>query len=233
MNENSETLSIVTLDDLKFYVRDGSSDAKSLKEVVEKLSYARKSFPLGDKQWIDFGANIGAFTVLVAKRHGAHVLAFEPDRASCAILRMNVELNDIGHHVEVREQAVLPKMGKVTFYVNSARKNYWRNSVVKPWKGGYAIEVEGVTLSSIPLAGKSVKLDVEGSEMPLLESLTTFPQRLVFEWSFDIDHSIPRFKAVIERMRGHYANVVYGKFDETKSEWQGSWFPPCRTVWCW
>ena len=58
------------------------------------------------------------------------------------------------------------------------------------------------------------------------------PPRMVFEWSFDIDASIPRFRAVAAKLLGHYGSVVYGKFDEAQPKWRGEWFPPCRTVWC-
>jgi FkbM family methyltransferase len=240
MQATEENLLRIDLPDKKtgrtlvFYVRQGSSDEKTLKEVVLKRSYARRDFPTeqADGEWLDLGANIGAFTVLVASA-GSSVRAYEPDPASFELLKMNVDANGLSERVKLYNKAVVADERKtVTFYVNSAKKNYWRNSIVKPWRGGYSLEVEAVRFDKVIVREHATKMDIEGAEMPILEAMTKFPDRLVFEWSFDIDRSIPRFTNVIAKLRKAYGNVVYGKFDETQKAWKGEWFPPCRTVWC-
>lgn len=69
--------------------------------------------------------------------------------------------------------------------------------------------------------------------MPILEAMNArWFDRLVFEWSFDIDRSIPRFNAVVEKLATLYKTVWFGSFDQTQPSWPGSWFPPARNVWC-
>lgn len=231
----AEKLETITAGGMQFRIRPDSSDVKAIREVVERRSYWRRDFQIGRGPWVDLGANVGAFTCVVAKA-GCRVVAYEPDPDSFRILAENVALNGLSAHVELRNAAVvLGQETEVTLHVNSARRNFWRNSIVKPWRGGHSVQVPAAHyLAALP-AGWDVKMDIEGAEMPLLEQLTgvlgaNLIGRLVFEWSFDIDKSIPRFSSVVERLRSIYGHVVYGKFDEREPLWK--WFPPCRTVWC-
>jgi FkbM family methyltransferase len=227
-----EDLEIISAKGLEFYARIGSSDRKAIAEVVERGGYEKRWFRLGDvPSWLDIGANIGAFAVLAASA-GCQVVAVECDPHSASLLRMNVKLNGLCDRVKVIEAAVMPVGGKkLTLHTNSARKNYWRNSLFKPWRGGSKVPVDSVSLADLPET-EGCKIDAEGAEMPLLEECPTPWGRLVFEWSFDIDSSIPRFSKVISKVRGRYSRVEYPGFDETRRDWSASWFPPCRTVWC-
>lgn len=225
---------------LKFLVRPGTSDAKAVKEVVERKGYERRDFQLDESPlWLDYGANIGAFSVLVASR-GCQVIAYEADPVNAEIARLNVALNGLEHLVDVHAKAIVAGDEKhVVLNRNSARGNHWRNSIIKEWRGGEQVVVETRRFDETLVVGAAVKMDIEGAEMPLLEWLfdvaplrPNYPPRMVFEWSFDIDRSIRRFQGTITRARQVYKTVHYPKFDEAPSEWQSSWFPPCRTVWC-
>ena len=217
---------------LDWLVRPDSSDIKSIKEVVMKRSYEKQGISLNaGESWIDLGANIGAFTVLAASQ-GCKVTAYEPDPVSWRITTENLKIN--GLEAEVINAAITTTASdNVSFYVNSARKNYWRNSLVKQWRGGKTIKVKTLNFKDCLYTGAHIKMDIEGSEFPILESLD-FSKigNMVFEWSFDVDPSITRFKQVIQKLRAEYTTVSYPKFNETYDEWQPSWFPPCKTIYC-
>lgn len=221
----------VSVRDLKFLVRKGTSDIKAVTEVVAKLSYRRRWFELEGPGWLDLGANVGAFTCLVASR-GMRVVAYEPDPGCFAVLEQNVALNGLKNVELVNAAVVDGPPGEVVLHLNSAAGNYWRNSLIKQWRGGASIAVPSVSIASLPV-GLDCKMDIEGSEMQILES-DDLPrwQRLVFEWSFDVDPSVTRFKGVVAQLREEYGDVRYGAFDESVAQWGKSWFPPCRTVWC-
>lgn len=218
---------------LSFVARPGSSDSKSLAEVIDGRGYARKGFP-DFGPWVDLGANVGAFTVLMASR-GHHVDAYEADPDSYALLCENVKRNGLQSRVRTFHCAVTSDhVREMTLYVNGARGNFWRNSVVKPWRGGTQRTVPAAHWSTLDMQ-RRFKIDIEGSEMPIIEDMIAsgaFPPALVFEWSFDIDRSILRFQRAVAGLRKHYSNVVYPGFDETAIEWAPEWFPPCRTAWC-
>lgn len=225
----------VVVDGLQFDLRPGTSDAKAVREVIAKRGYARRGFaPRDGELWIDAGANIGAFSVWAAAM-GAKVLAFEPDPESAELARHNLALNGLSRYATVLDTALTAddEPGQATFYRNTARGNVWRNSLHKQWQGGDSITVDTWPIAEYWRPGHHVKLDVEGSEMPILERYASEPvARLVFEWSFDIDPSLDRFERVITKLRRAYGQVRFSKIAGGHREWQASWFPPCRTVWC-
>jgi FkbM family methyltransferase len=233
-------LELVEAGGLEFWVRPGTSDEKSIKDVVTRKAYDR--YKIGPKEgelWMDIGANIGAFSVLAASR-GVSVQAFEPDPVSLRIAKINVKHNGLDARVRFDPRAVVGQMPAepLQLHVNSARQNFWRNSLYHEWRGGFSIPVECVTLDEFldpwDAGSYNIKLDAEGAEMELIERSEHLDRwgRLVTEWSFDIDRSIARFRAAIAKLEAVYTEVKYGKFDETFDEWQPSWFPPTRMLYC-
>ena len=221
--------------ELKLFFREGTSDIKAFREVIITDSYQRRDFKVEPGEtWIDIGANCGAFALLAASR-GANVKAFEPDPDNASIARINIAENGFGKAVELFELGLTEQeeAGRSSFYRNTAKGNVWRNSMYKAWRGGEKITIRTSSVKEWWLPEHCGKLDAEGVEMPILEKYASKPvKKLVFEWSFDRDNSIPRFLEVSESLRKVYSNVKYGKFDESQERWKGSWFPPCRTVWC-
>jgi FkbM family methyltransferase len=128
---------------------------------------------------IDCGANIGDVTAALVRR-GAFVHAFEPDPAAFAVL---IERFGDASKVEVRQQAVLDRAGRVRLYLHvDATHDPVGASVgssVLPFKGNVDeeryVEVEAIDLSELVLAlprpVKVVKIDVEGAECPIVNRL--------------------------------------------------------------
>jgi FkbM family methyltransferase len=221
---------------LKFDCRPGTSDEKAVKEVVLRKGYARTrvGFVPGEgERWVDLGGNIGAFSVWAASL-GATVDCYEPDPDSCEMIDHNIRLNGLEDMVTLHHKAVVgDDRKKATLHRNTARGNVWRNSIERPWRGGTDIEVSCISIDKIWKKNRYIKMDIEGSEMAILEGIGSevVVKGLVFEWSFDVDPSLPRFRAVIERLEGLYSQVLNGASPEG-DVWKPEWFPPCRTVWC-
>ena len=220
---------------LTFAVREGTSDFKAIKEVVIQQAYKRKNFvPEDGENWIDIGANCGAFSVWAASL-GANVTAFEPDPENASIARASVEANNLGRRVKIHEAGITEKddSGTAILHRNTANGNLWRNSLYKRWQGGESIKVKLIPIETFWNQNACVKLDAEGIEMPILEKYAERKvKKLVFEWSFDIDPSLTRFERVIESLKKTYQNVVYSSYKSGYTVWQPSWFPACRTIWC-
>lgn len=64
---------------------------------------------------IDVGANIGSYTLPLAKRF-ARVSAFEPSRDHCRILRLNLKLNKL-QNVRVYQMALSDVSGSTSLYI--------------------------------------------------------------------------------------------------------------------
>ena len=79
-------------------------------------------------------------------------------------------------------------------------------------------------------------MDIEGSEILILEFLTATHykqyniQKLVFEYSFDVDRSIPRFLRIIHNLKKYFSRVHYDKVKENELEY--NYFPACTNVFC-
>ena len=79
------------------------------------------------------------------------------------------------------------------------------------------------------------KMDIEGAEMLILENTQKVFDKLVYEWSFDIDKSLPRFWAVVESQQLKYKEVRKRRddsllYNRSYDQWQDSWFPACENV---
>ena len=79
-------------------------------------------------------------------------------------------------------------------------------------------------------------MDIEGAEMPILESTIKIFDKLVYEWSFDIDPSLERLWNLIDKQKKNYqveaawSTICYN--DKKEVMWQKSWFPACTNVFC-
>jgi len=122
----------------------------------------------------DVGANIGLLTLLMAwaTGPGGKVIAFEPE----AIPRSNLEkmkhLNGLSW-VEVRDQAVGEKAGRLTFHVSDIIGHSSLYALPEA-EEARTVEVEVVRLDDVAPAKRVdvVKIDVEGAELDVLAGMS-------------------------------------------------------------
>lgn len=121
----------------------------------------------------DVGANIGLLTLVLAWAAGptGKVIAFEPE----AVPRSNLEkmkyLNGLSW-VEVRDQAVGEKPGRLTFHVSDII-GHSSLYALPDTEGSREIQVEVVRLDDVAPAKRMdvVKIDVEGAELDVLAGM--------------------------------------------------------------
>ena len=75
-------------------------------------------------------------------------------------------------------------------------------------------------------------MDIEGAEMKIIETIEIKLKKLVFEWSFDVDDNIDRYRNAVEKVSKQFVNVHAGQVDAKHKVWLKSWFPPCKNVYC-
>ena len=117
-----------------------------------------------DDVFLDVGANVGSFCVLIGKEIGCAVRAFEPVPQSYERLRKNLTLNGIE-----ADSAMNVGVGKVGGTLRFSSELDTVNHVLLS-SGESGIEVPVVTLddSIIEANGFLVKVDVEGFEMEVI-----------------------------------------------------------------
>lgn len=215
---------------LFFYARPGSSDEKTIREVVGKNVYEKRGFKIEPgERWLDLGGNIGAFSVLAASR-GADVRTWEPDPSNVAQIRANLALN--GLTANVRERCIVGDERKMATLNLWPDGQSWRNSIVRNKRKTIPMEVFCDNFFSFAQPDDCVKMDIEGSEIGILEA---WPQgfrvrKLVFEYSFDVDPSCARLRGILERLKAIFPNVKYSSQVDRIEEWK--FFPPATMVHC-
>lgn len=219
---------------LFFICREGYSDRKTFDEVIVNETYLKKGMTIEPgERWMDCGANVGAFAVLAASK-GAMVTCYEPDPANCRMTERNLKENNL--NAEIKNVALVhDETRKANLYVGN-NKNVWRNSLVKNWNGK-GIVVDCINFDEEAKGFDCCKMDIEGAEMPILEHTEKKFKKMVYEWSFDIDPSLPRFWGIIEKQQAQYSRMSnIGNTARMRTRdydtWQRSWFPACANVFC-
>ena len=218
---------------ISFYHRPGFSDLKTFNEVIGKETYLKKGMTIErGERWMDCGGNVGAFVLLAASK-GAEVTVYEPDPYNCEMIEKNLDLN--GFNATIKQAALVHNDKKEVYLFIGNNNNVWRNSIVKKWNNK-GIKVKCLNFDQEAINFDCCKMDIEGAEMPILENTNKVFKKLVYEWSFDIDPSLPRFWSIIEKQNKIYKLSDIGNTGSFKTReynvWQKSWFPACTNVFC-
>ena len=122
---------------------------------------------------IDVGANVGYYTLLAARKVGprGHVIAFEPDPTSFAILKRNAEANGF-RNVTIEQKALSNRRGKLRLYLSS--QNQGDHRIFPAEEKRPSIEVETLPLDEYVLPSgrlSFVKIDTQGAEGIIIEGM--------------------------------------------------------------
>ena len=159
------------------------SHDKILLETFSKDEYEKattdavKKLVKKEMNVINIGANIGYFTLLMARQVGptGKVLAFEPFPNTAKFLQKNVDINGY-KNVEVYIKAVSNKKGKAAFWVGgSSTHSFLSELKTQSYPQLTKVEVETITIDDL-LKEKDSKIDfmmmdAEGSEQYILEGM--------------------------------------------------------------
>lgn len=224
------------------YIRPKTTDEKVVEEVIGRNVYEKPSIGFvieKDDVWLDLGANIGTFTLICLSR-GARVIAYEPEASNYLLLRRNIEKNyGKTRRCHTIEAAVgVGDDTRIDLFLAKDKNNKYRHTLYKK-RGRIAVSVrhEDVRRVLRRWCPTAIKMDIEGSEIDILEYLTAEDykrsgvKKMVFEYSFDIDRSIPRFLAIVDRLKKYFSNVHYKRVDPDEKEYR--YYPAMTIVYCW
>lgn len=215
---------------IKFIHREGFSDIKTFNEVLGNKVYLKKGMTIQrGERWMDCGGNVGAFTLLACSK-GADVVVYEPDPFNCEMIEKNLKLN--GFKAEVKQYALVHNDTKEAILFIGNDNSVWRNSLVKKWNNK-GIKVPCINFDKEAESFTCCKMDIEGAEMPILENTAKVFDKMVYEWSFDIDKNLNRFRKVIDAQRKIYGSVEIATqsfYDMPDDVVPNYIFPKCTNV---
>lgn len=238
----------LNLHGFQWWLRPGTSDFQSVKEVVRQRSYFTREFkPESRDRWLDGGANIGAFSVLVGTTAKA-VEAYEPHPDNAALAQRNVNANRA--RARVHAEAISVEAGVLPLGLSKTTYGQWRHSLLMSegegeGRAGSSIDVPVRAFHEAAATSDCVKLDIEGAEADVLMAADLSPfRKLVFEWHFDRERRTDVYLDVIERLQSFFPRVDThvlpppGKVVHQVNTQKGLpgyvWFWPCATiVRCW
>jgi len=216
-----------------FRVREDSSDEKVINEIYNKRVYIKKDFSyLPSDSWLDLGANIGVFSVLISGSV-KNIIAIEPEKENFQLLKMNLSLNNI-NNVECINKAVVPTSfqgSSVNLFVNS--DNFWKHSLwPKRKRGVKKVAVPVIKFNELP--EYNIKMDIEGAELLILDNEKVFNNKIIImEYDFQIDKRLDAFWQRLEKLEMNF-KVIFSRRNSMKKSgfWLDSWFPPNEFLTC-
>lgn len=152
-----------------YYHRRGAPphDPKAFVSLGQEFHH--KIDPLSGDTALDVGANIGSYTLRLARRFRT-VIAFEPDQSSSNILRLNARVNKLSN-IRVEEVALANEEGVVPLYVRGG-------GATSLYRSHYSLKFDTIKyvrvarlddISGIPGKVDFVKIDAENLELPILK----------------------------------------------------------------
>jgi FkbM family methyltransferase len=154
---------VTSWDGYKFYVENKDDEQVIGKSEIANLK-ALATLSSKEKVFVDAGANLGFYTVRLAKYY-KHVYAFEPEPRNFTLLSKNVELNNITN-VSLLNFALGDKNEKKYFYPKGSASTFLSGFVnEKP------IEVSVVKGDDLLDKADVIKIDVEGYEYFVIKGL--------------------------------------------------------------
>jgi FkbM family methyltransferase len=137
---------------------------------------------------IDAGANIGFYSVMMAKIVGAegHVIAFEPVPENMRHVRRNAEVNGLTN-IATYEQGLSSRLAETDFYVNAdtGQSALWSCVDTRETIRINVMPLDAIA-SALPDGVRFMKLDVEGAEEIVMQGASAllkngFPTFIVAE----------------------------------------------------
>jgi FkbM family methyltransferase len=149
-------------------------EARGVPEDLDRASFlAMKDRVRAGAVVLDLGANVGMYTLLMARWAGpaGKVFAFEPAPGIAGVLGEHIRLNGLGDRVEAVQAAVGEAVGQVTFFAAGLSGHGSVAAAAVP--GGTPAVVPVTTVDAFceqrGLAPTFVKIDVEGYEAHVLD----------------------------------------------------------------
>ena len=139
----------------------------SFEEELFAIHFLRK-----DELFIDVGANLGMFSIMVAATTGARALAFEPSPSSAEVFKRHIALNDLSDRIILLEKCVGDATGTALIKNTVEMDNFvvLEGTKAMPEMASVPmVRIDDVVDGKVPCL---MKMDIEGFELQALNGAT-------------------------------------------------------------
>ncbi len=171
-----------------FHARANKSDLWMCTPLADRDM--RKYFAPKEGTFLDIGANIGKYSIIMAKNPDVKVIAFEPEPSNLKALRSNIALNSFEDRITIASVALSDKRGVVNFYQGRGDPGVGSLEMTGGKTENVPIKVNTQPLDDYAEKNKIqdiklMKVDVEGLEASVfrgaLKTLRKFHPKIIFE----------------------------------------------------
>ena len=211
----------IQVKDVKAKVREGTSDEFVVNEVIGGNEYRKLKLQPSDVV-LDFGLNIGMFTIQTFKRGVKEVHSFEPDLENFNLATDNCKLNNLDTSIQLNNAAVVGNHDATRNFSINTKKNKGAHSLVAK-RGRDTITVNAENINDIMkrVNPTVIKMDIEGGEYEVLPAIKDWSniRELIMEYHHAhlLDSDLRKFHEIVSLLQGHFSTVEYRK--EPKGAW--------------
>jgi len=188
------------------------------KYVIGEMTQYTNRITLEKKDnWLDAGANIGAFANIIADKVNK-VICYEPDTDNFELLKENT----LNYQNVVCEQKALVNNSDISrdFFLNIKKNKGAHSFLVKRGRDKVSVNCQNINEVITKYKINKIKMDVEGAEEELLSNLNFKNiNELIMEYHFvtlkDMNHE--KYFKLIEKLKTKFKEVVYK--DKINKNW--------------
>ena len=127
---------------------------------------------------VDVGANIGYYTLLMAKNK-ANVFSYEPEPQNFSLLKKNVIMNNFSSNVKLYNKAVYDFNGYSKLVLS--KHTTGQHKLINSRFGSKSIDVEVIKLEFDKV--DFAKIDAQGAELHVLQGMKTLPNKILLRFN--------------------------------------------------
>ena len=217
----NQVIKEIEVKDVKAKVREDTSDEFVVNEVIRGNEYRKLKLQPSDVV-LDFGLNIGMFTIQTFKRGVKEVHSFEPDLENFNLATDNCKLNNLDTSIQLNNAAVVGNHDATRNFSINTKKNKGAHSLVAK-RGRDTITVNAENINDIMkrVNPTVIKMDIEGGEYEVLPAIKDWSniRELIMEYHHAhlLDSDLRKFHEIVSLLQGHFSTVEYRK--EPKGAW--------------
>lgn len=212
----------ITYKGINAYVREDTSDEFVVHEIFDG-AYSKLNLRPEDVV-VDFGLNIGMFTLYALNKGVSKIYSFEPDPDNFTVATSNLILNNIEpSRYTLNNFAVVGNDDDIRYFSVNQKKNKGAHSLIHK-RGRNTITVNCININKVLNECKPsvVKMDIEGGEYECLPAIESYDgiRELILEFHHAHLNDIKthdKYREIISLLKEKFDEVQYR--EDTKGAW--------------